>query len=185
MSTTRIATVTATIFALLGPVACSESGTTGPEEAPSDEIQRVTVSVATVEVTGSCDHDSPFESSDNGEFDLQFDVTPSGSAAVTLYGAQRAFVEGEHTIGGSITFDRNVTAGEAFEATCRASEFDGVLGPDSDFDAKVTTQDHSYAGDNIWRPGRENAIALEGKGDAELCGVTLHYEIDSSLVSPG
>ncbi|MGH7539873.1 MAG: hypothetical protein ACRELC_02635 [Gemmatimonadota bacterium] len=188
MSNKRDATVVAAILALLGAVACSESGATGPATPPpppppADDIQRVEVTLTGVDVTGSCDHDSFFEDGADGEFAFRFEVTPSGSNTVELWRVGGgAFSEGMHELEGLGTvFNRNITAGEDFGTTFTATEFDGLLGADSDFDDRFRSNSHQYAGNGVWGPsGEDNTLTLAGKGDAELCGAILHYTITSA-----
>jgi hypothetical protein len=171
----------------LGAIACAEGTPTSPSPQPppavgappsvGPNIQRVTVTPSKLSVTGSCDHDSRFESADDGEFQFRLDVERGGVWTTVWSTEQGAYKERDYSIEDrSMTFMRNVTNGEDFLVRFVATEYDGLLGADRDFNT-TTTKSHTWAGNGLWRPGLANVIALVGKGHKDLCGAEIHYAI--------
>ena len=77
-----------------------------------DNIQVVTVRARTLRITGTCDNNSIFESSSNGEFSFTLHVTPSGDSRRTVWSvSRRTYGTGSRSVSASTTFTRNVTEG--------------------------------------------------------------------------
>lgn len=183
-ATRPIAPIAALLAATLTAVACADGGTAGPTGPPPpapDLIQSVIVRITGLEITGSCDHDSVFESSSDGEFSFSFEVTPRGSQTTRVWSvADRKYTERTHDTGGQSTrFNRNVTRGEDFEVQFRGTEYDGLLGADSDFNGKFAGRSFQYE-NGAWTGGTSHTLTLSG--NKSRCGARIHFTVTSQEV---
>jgi hypothetical protein len=185
------------LLLLVGPAACSSGSgdaTAPPTPPPApppgpapDVIRNVTVRFDSITVLGSCDHDSIFESANDGEF--VFAVSVRLGTQTTMNTADHAVItnlsgtyrEGLHRLPSSafITFTRNVTKGDRFSVLFSASERDGALGNDSKLNNKSDAKVFQWVA-NGWSGTRD--IQLNGP-DAGLCGVRLRYTVTSAVAA--
>lgn len=179
----RVVVLTALLPALLVIVACDSDSATAPPPPVEDTVLRVTVRAKSVDIIGSCDHDSPFEGSDYGEFVFSLAVVPSGSAPLSVWRDDRAFQQREHAIVGQelATFNRNVSRGEDFIVRFTGTEYDGLLGADPNFNGVTDDQEHHYRAGS-WT-SREGAITLYGKDGWATCRVRIEYRVGSEKVT--
>lgn len=144
-----------------------------------DNWQDVTVTVDTLTILGSCDHDSIFESPNDGEF--EFMLTWGGGTvwrrAKTTYSERSYAVNAAATLPFRAATPRLLYHPDVlFEAT----EYDGALGADRDMNHKVVGTTVSYAGDGKWNGG--NLVTAIGKGSAGLCGARLEFTTTSKPI---
>jgi hypothetical protein len=181
---------TPAIALLLALSACtkgSETTAPPPPEPAADVIHAVTILFDTLTVTGSCDHNSIFESPGDGEFvfDLAIRlIVPTGISLTNHFVAQGlsgTYTEGGHLLSNtaSTTFFRNVTKNERFGIAFTAIEKDGLLGTDPQM-AIGSLFVYSWTGSD-WVDGdkarRRNIEFHNGK--PKDCGVRLSYRIIS------
>jgi hypothetical protein len=186
--TTRHSLLALTFLLLVGSAGCSTGSgdVTGPPPPPPappgpapDLIQQVTVRFDSITVLGTCDYDSIFESSADGEF--TFGISIRGIAVIPGWNA--TYREGTHALGSSAqaTFARNVTKGERFTVVFTASEKDGALGNDSKLNNKSGEKEFQWVA-GAWSGAAGASIQLQGP-DPDLCGVRLRYTITSVRAS--
>lgn len=166
-----VAAGTATISAALD----GRTGQLGVTAKAVDDLQRVTVQVANIVIDGTCDTNSIFEDSVDGEFEFEFSVTPSGAATTTILGTgRRDLALGAHTFQAGTSFTRNVTQGQDFTLEFKGTEFDGLLGPDPRLAGSAVGRVYLYSGGS-WTPSLRS-ISL-GSGS---CGATINFNITST-----
>lgn len=180
MRTSRVAIPVTFLFTLLGPVACSEGVSTGPvpPAPPPSPIQSVTVEITGLEITGSCDHDSIFESSGDGEFTflLTISPTPASDLPIEIAPTPRAYGEGRHNVAGRVSFEQDVVAEPAVVVEFRGTEWDGLLGPDGQLNRKVDGAILRYGNGTFG----DDPVVLTLRGDKPNCGARLTLEITSA-----
>jgi len=143
--------------------------------APAPNIQLVTVALDRVVINGTCDADSLFEDSGDGEFSFRFEVERSGGGRTSLWVTNgQAFKIGPYSLANySLTFARNVSQGEDFILWFTATESDGVLGADPKLSGASVGRPHIYQ-NGTWAGGG-NSITL-GTSD---CGATIRWDVSS------
>lgn len=140
-----------------------------------DNVQLVTVALNRVVINGTCDTDSIFEDSADGEFSFRFEVERSGGGRTSLWATNgQAFKIGPHSLAGyALTFGRNVSQGDDFILWFTATESDGALGADP-----------KLAGTSVGRPHSYQSGEWEGGGSSvtlgtSACGATIHWSVSS------
>ena len=183
-SNPAVATVTAgrvlAVSAGTATISAASDGRTGQLGVTAravDDLQRVTVRVTNIVIDGTCDTNSIFEDSKDGEFEFEFTVTPSGQSRTTiLTSGPRAFTLGAHTFTQATSFTRNVTQGQDFLLQFVGSEFDGILGADPRLNGFSRNRPYLYTGGQ-WAPGSRSLSIGSGS-----CGATINFTITSSAL---
>jgi hypothetical protein len=141
----------------------------------------VYVQFHTLTVMGSCDHNSIFETKEDGEFELY----------VSVHDSQGAIRDWFATFSGSLKEDeylaprdwrtkvvRNVAVPQGLRVTFSAMEKDGLLGADPAMNHKTIWLTHQYDG-NGWTGGRKIELVT---GKPTECGIRVDYSIVSEPV---
>ncbi len=181
-SNTAVATVSAGQVRGLSPgtavISAALGGRTGQlsvQVNDVDNIQVVTVTPTTLVIDGTCDNDSIFESSQNGEFSFTFDVERSGTGRTTIWGnGLTSYTKGNHAVSASMTFNRDVSKGEDFLLWFTGTEFDGALGADTKFNGVARSTSYTWDGSS-WVPS-SRSIGLSG---GSQCGATIKFNVSS------
>lgn len=183
-SNTAVATVSAS-----GVVSAKSPGTTTISAAYSgrtgqitvtvtavDNIQTVSVSVDRFVVDGTCDGDSIFEDTIDGEFELRFELERSGTGRSSIWSTSGTYTKGAHNVSAGFTFNRNVSRGEDFTLWFTATENDGLLGADSRLDHRSSGRNFTYS-NGAWRSNGSTGASIPiGSGS---CGVTVFWTLTS------
>lgn len=163
--------------------ACSAATTAPAEDVANNVVQSplhdVTIRFDSITVMGTCDNNSLFETREDGEFELEFQVWNAAGTSMDWsrkpYGPLK---KGTHRIPFVATVRRDVSMDTGLRVHFWASEKDGLLGNDPDMSRKNRWMTHQYDGSG-WTGGRK--IELVG-GEASQCGVRLIYSITSKPV---
>jgi hypothetical protein len=140
-----------------------------------DNVQIVTITANRVVINGTCDTDSIFESSVDGEFTFNFEIERSGTGLTSIWAAdRRAFTVGAHPLPNLVaTFTRNVTRGEDFIVLFTATEWDGLLGVDPKLNGVGRGIPYTYQ-NGRWEPDATSITV----GSAS-CGATIQWSLES------
>jgi hypothetical protein len=136
-------------------------------------IQRVTVQLSRLVIDGTCDDNSIFEDSGDGEFSFRFEITRDGGTTTIWSTGTTPFTRGSHSRTQGLSFTRNVSQGEDFLLEFRGTEYDGLLGADPRFNGRFSGRNYVYGG-GVWTPSTRSLSLGSGS-----CGATMHYTISS------
>jgi hypothetical protein len=168
-----VAAGSAVISASMGGV----SGQLPMQVTAVDNLQDVTVLVERIEIHGTCDENSLFESAVDGEFSFRFDLIREADRA-TLWGTSRQpLTRGAHALPRpGLTFRLNITRGDDFRVEFFATEHDGLLGPDPRLPGGGTGRTHVFV-NGEWSDGRSFRLG------SDVCGASVFYSIASRRVT--
>jgi hypothetical protein len=139
-----------------------------------DNVQIVTITANRVVINGTCDTDSIFESSVDGEFTFDFEIERSGTGLTSIWAAdRRAFTVGAHPLANEANFNRNVTRGEDFIVWFTATEWDGLLGADPKLKGVGRGIPHTYQ-NGRWEPATTSITV-----GSDSCGATIQWSLAS------
>ena len=149
------------------------SGQLPVEVTAGVHIERVTIAAEELTIRGTCDTDSLFESSEDGEFYFRFEVERSGGRT-SIWGADEKFTLGKHPLTAATAFNRNITQGEDFILWFYATEYDGLLGADPKLPGGGRSRSYTYE-DGVGWVASSNVLEL-GSSD---CGASIRWTVSS------
>jgi hypothetical protein len=153
---------------------------TAPTDDNQETLHEVSVTFESLTVLGSCDHNSIFESKDDGEFDVKVTLADAGANRMEFSrNVSATLTEATHRLNPtlwSVVVLRDVSRSVGLRVHVWASERDGLLGNDSAMSDRNLWMTHQWNGTS-WTGGR--TIDLVGSSQ---CGVRLRYSITSAPV---
>ena len=139
--------------------ACSAATTAPAEDVANKVVQSplhdVTIRFDSITVMGTCDNNSLFETKEDGEFELEFQVW--NAAGTSMDWSRKPYgplTKGTHRIPYVATVRRDVSMDTGLRVHFWASEKDGLLGNDPDMSRKNRWMTHQYDGSG-WTGGRK------------------------------
>lgn len=190
-STRNQTTVRSAMLALAAAVcACSPAaeaamGPAEPGGPAADIIHLVRVRMDSITVMGSCDHNSIFESSEDGEFIFRIAVITTD--VVWGRSVSGTYKEGLHALNPASAWtaslqriasaERKVPELQDFSIEFHATEKDGVLGSDP----AMNTYGRAHV---QWSPSQNKFLAMPSieVKSGDKCGVRLRFTITSAPV---